>query len=57
MENLDSHDLPILTASALAAEHYRAGVTFLLDCRLHRRLFPRDTHWRSALDIGASHHA
>jgi hypothetical protein len=52
MANLDNHDLPISTASAPAAEHYRAGVTFLLD----RRLFPRDTRWRSALDIGASQH-
>jgi hypothetical protein len=30
MANLDSHDLPISTASVAAAEHYRAGVTFLL---------------------------
>jgi hypothetical protein len=30
MANLDNHDLPISTASDLAAEHYRAGVTLLL---------------------------
>ncbi|MDB5404622.1 MAG: hypothetical protein JWQ55_6640 [Rhodopila sp.] len=56
MANLDNHDLPISTASALAAEHYRAGVTFSLDCGRHRRLSPRDARWRSALDIGASQH-
>jgi hypothetical protein len=52
MANLNNQDLPISTASALAAEHYRAGISFLLD----RRLSPRDTRWRSALDIGASQH-
>lgn len=52
MANLDNHDLPISTASALAAEHYRAGVTFLLD----RSLSPRDTRRRNAFDIGASQH-
>jgi MFS family permease len=30
MANLDNHDLPISTASDLAAEHHRAGVTLLL---------------------------
>jgi hypothetical protein len=52
MANLNNQDLPISTTSALAAEHYRAGISFLLD----RRLSPRDTRWRSALDIGASQH-